>query len=305
MVVDGLPARGFVTCCNFNVSKADMLHSLVGYLKAGGRMIDTAPVYGFESTVGEAVLKSSVPREEIFISGNIDTDNWRALIGSPKKWAVEQVRKTLQAMNLSYVDSMTLHAGPAQVSLEAPQPIGENVTKWHTMGPADHADMWRGLVEAKKQGLTRHLGVCLTSRLEIENLIQETGEKPAIVMAMYHPWVPREQKKYVKWAQSQDNAVLAFGSFNFKSIPEGKELKAAQKAAERHGVTFGKVAAKWVLDQNVAFMTGMYHPEHLEEDLSCSDFQMDAVDQQLLETAPEWDCESGSDNGVFFSGCVP
>lgn len=300
-----LPARGFVTCCNTDISKEDMFNSIVAYLKAGGRLIDTAPVYGYQETVGKAIHASGVPREDIWVSSMIDTDGWRALLGSPKLWALDQVRKNLHVMNLSYVDSMTLHAGTAQVAMEADQPVGSNTSKWHTLSPADHVDMWQALIEAKKHGQVRHLGVCLTSRLEIENLIQETGEKPSIVMAWFNPWMPKAQKKFVSWAQSQDMAVLAYGLFNFKNMPEGKEKKAITRAAERHNVTYGQVAIRWALDQGVGFISGMYHPEYLKEDLPCLDFEMEAADHELLQTTPEWECNLQYKTDQFFSGCIP
>lgn len=298
-----LPARGFVTCCNTDISQKVMFDSIVSYLKSGGRFIDTAPVYGYEGTVGKAVRASGIPREQIWISANIDTDGWRALMGYPKHWARAQVNKSLESMNLTYLDSMTLHAGVAQLALESPQPVGKNASKWHTMSPMDYAEMWRGLIEAKKHGHVRNLGTCLSSRLEIEHLIHETGVPPAHIMVWYNPWLQEKQTKFVSWAKSQEMAVIAYGLFNFKERDDYKE--AAEKAAKRHNVTYGQLAVKWALDQGVAFMTGLYHPQYMREDLPCLDFQMDATDHKILKSVPEWPCNMQYLAKQFVSGCIP
>lgn len=288
-----------------------MVSSLTSYLAAGGRLIDTAPDYTYEPDVGKVVHASKIPREELWLSSKVDTDGWRALMGSPKAWALAQVDKTLKTMGVSFLDSMSLHFGPAQVALQSPQPkTTEDTEKMHTIGPKDYAEMWRGLMEAKKAGKVRNIGVVETSRKEIENLISETGEVPAIAMTWHHPWTPSKQKDYVSWLQSKNITVVAYGLFNFKN-PAFAELTSAimpvvQKVAEKHKTTFGQVAMKWATDQGLAFVSGMYHSEFLQEDLSCQTFQTDKEDLELLASAPAWPCEL-----TLFAtkqnlpGCVP
>jgi len=312
-----MPARGFITCCNFSFSKSEMLSHLTNYLKAGGRLIDTAPDYHHEDTVGEAILAAGIPREKLWISTKVDTDGWRGIKGSPSKWVLAQVDKSLKAMHLSYVDSMVLHFGIAQVAMEAKQPVELNATKiWRTIGPAEHVEMWRGLMQAKRQGKVRNIGVCETTRKEIENLIQETGETPSMVVTWVHPWMPKVQLDFVSWAQSKEMAVVAYGLFNFKYFPFGKggpnsssnllRVQAAEKAGKKHNVTWGQIAIKWARDQGVGFLTGLYHPEYLEEDLPCLDgLHLDAEDHATLAEAPPWECKDQYTAHQFFPGCIP
>jgi glycerol 2-dehydrogenase (NADP+) len=198
-----VPARGFTTCCNKSISKSKMVQSLRSYLSLGGRLIDTAPNYGYEKEVGEVVRASEVPRKELWLSSKVQTDEWNQSVGLAKEWTLAQVDQSLAAMGLSYLDSIVLHYGPAAM------PFRQRSTSKGVMGPTEHVEMWRGLMEAKALGKVHNIGVAETTRSEIENLIRATGETPAIVFLWYNPWVPVPQKDYLGWLQSTGVTVLA------------------------------------------------------------------------------------------------
>jgi diketogulonate reductase-like aldo/keto reductase len=305
-----MPSRGFITCCNASVTQTEMVKSMKTYLQSGGRLIDTAPDYSFEHAVGLAVQHSGIPREKLWLSSKVDTDGWRAFMGSPKNWTVTQIDESLSRMGLSYLDSMVLHFGPAQVALQAPQLLtAMPLSKSRTMGTAEHVEMWRGLIEAKRAGKVRNIGVCETSRSEIENLVHETGEWPSIVLTWYHPWTPPAQKDYISWAKSKDIAVAAYGLFNFKfdfgQVPSLSQarIRAAMKAARRHSATFGQLAIKWALDQEIGFLTRMSH-KYVQEDLECLDFDVDAADHDILASVPPWPCDFTKMQGQYMPGCI-
>merc|ERR1719158_1025695 len=134
-------------------------------------------------------------------------------------------------MKTPYLDTVALHFGPSQVALQAPQNQGDKV------------------MEAKKRGKVRNLAVVETTQREIENLIDRTGEEPAIVMTWHHPWTPQPQKNYVSWLKHKGITVVAYGLFNFKKPAFGNATLAimpvAEKVAKRHKATPGQLAMKW------------------------------------------------------------
>lgn len=59
-----MPIMGLGT---YSLSDEECYNSVTALLEAGGRLIDTAHIYGNEAAVGRAVRDSDVPREEISI----------------------------------------------------------------------------------------------------------------------------------------------------------------------------------------------------------------------------------------------
>jgi diketogulonate reductase-like aldo/keto reductase len=76
-------------------------------LAAGYRTIDTAQVYGNEQEIGQAVRKSSIPREEIFVINKISSD-FKKNPGSLKE-ASDSARASIDKLGLSYVDLFLIH----------------------------------------------------------------------------------------------------------------------------------------------------------------------------------------------------
>jgi 2,5-diketo-D-gluconate reductase B len=50
-------------------------NSVLNALEVGYRVIDTAQIYGNEASIGEALVESGIPREELYITTKIWVDN--------------------------------------------------------------------------------------------------------------------------------------------------------------------------------------------------------------------------------------
>ena len=86
-------------------------------LSAGYRLIDTAQIYRNEEAVGQALQKSSVPREELFLTGKI----WIANAGYEK--AKASIDGTLRKLGTDYLDLYIIHrfdyGTPIEETMEA------------------------------------------------------------------------------------------------------------------------------------------------------------------------------------------
>lgn len=72
-------------------------------IEVGYRSIDTAQAYGNESAVGNAVKKSSIPREEFFITTKV----WISDTGYKK--AKQSIEKSLRLLQTNYLDWLLIH----------------------------------------------------------------------------------------------------------------------------------------------------------------------------------------------------
>ena len=93
-----MPILGFGT---FLMGGAECEESVLTALRSGYRMIDTAEAYGNEEAVGNAIVKSGIPREELFIVTKV---NFRSYENTRKT-----VETSLEKLKTSYLDLVLLH----------------------------------------------------------------------------------------------------------------------------------------------------------------------------------------------------
>ena len=126
-----LPVIGFGT---YGLNGNEGANAIKGAMDIGYRLIDTAYNYENEGTVGEAVRRSSVPREELRITSKLP--------GRYQTYdkAVTTIEESLYRANLDYYDLYLIHW---------PNPIQNH-----------YVEAWQALIEAKKQGLISSIGVC-------------------------------------------------------------------------------------------------------------------------------------------------
>src|SRR5215831_15714911 len=96
--------------------------------EAGYRLIDTAAMYGNEESVGAAIRRSGIPREEIFVT----TKLWNSDHDNPERALETSLRK----LKLDYVDLYLIH-----------YPVRQR------------RQSWRALEMLKAKGKTQSIGV--------------------------------------------------------------------------------------------------------------------------------------------------
>src|SRR6185436_20123331 len=75
--------------------------AVLAALDAGYRHIDTAAIYGNEESVGAAIRKSGIPREQIFVT----TKLWNEHHGDP----IRAFNGSLRRLGFDYVDLYLIH----------------------------------------------------------------------------------------------------------------------------------------------------------------------------------------------------
>src|SRR5216110_358178 len=105
---------------------AECERSVYDALQTGYRLIDTAAAYQNEEAVGNAIKRSGVPREELFIT----TKLWIQDAGYES--AKEAFERSLKRLGLDYLDLYLIH-----------QPFG------------DVYGSWRAMAELYQEGRTR------------------------------------------------------------------------------------------------------------------------------------------------------
>ncbi|HSI68540.1 MAG TPA: aldo/keto reductase, partial [Planococcus sp. (in: firmicutes)] len=135
-------------------------------INAGYRLIDTAYNYENEGAVGEGIKRSGISREELWVTSKL-----------PGRYhtydkAMVAIQESLYRSNLDYFDLYLIHW---------PLP-NENV----------YVEAWQALIDAKKWGLVRSIGVSNFLPEHLERIILETGVTPSVNQIELHPFFNQE-----------------------------------------------------------------------------------------------------------------
>ena len=200
-----MPLIGFGTCCRKSSTGALLIRSTLDFLAAGGRLIDTAEMYGNHKDLKQAIIQSGVPRSELWITSKVNTKRVFSRAGAKRA-----VATSIRELGVSRLDLMLLHGAFKQTS-------------------AQREAVWRGLIGAKAEGLVREIGVSNYDRGQIEQLVAATAVAPAVVQLEYNPWVANATHEYVQWLQRQGITVLR----TRRCDPAGSKLWAGGAAFRR------------------------------------------------------------------------
>ena len=229
---------------------ADTVIKAIG---AGYRMIDTARDYGSQAGIGEAVRKSDLDRDDLFVVTKIeeDDDAYRAL------------KQDLKELDLDYADLTLIHRPPDTG-------VGE--------------DLWRGLIRARDEGLARNIGVSNYSADQLDRLVDATGVVPAVNQVEWSPFGHSDALQ--NHLARQDVVLMAYSPLTRGERLDAPEL---QEIAEAHGKSPAQVMIRWNLQRGTVPVPKANKTEHCRENLDVFDFEL-SQDQmtQLDELNERW-----------------
>jgi alcohol dehydrogenase (NADP+) len=210
-------------------------------LKAGYRHIDTARIYGTETAVGNAIKKSGVPREELFIT----TKLWN---NSHHPEDVEKaVDASLKDLGTEYIDLYLMH-WPSPFARGDDMFPKDNDGKTKT-GDSDYVDTYKAMEKCLDKGKVRAIGVSNFSKAELERLIKETSVVPAAHQIELHPYL--QQHSFTDFHVTH---YSPFGNQN-EIYDSGKGMGKLMddpvlvEIGKKHGKTGAQVALAWGIAQ--------------------------------------------------------
>jgi diketogulonate reductase-like aldo/keto reductase len=143
------------------------IEAIVAAIDSGYRLLDTAVNYENEREVGEAVRRSGVDRGELLVASKIPGRH------HGRQEAVDSIKGSLDRLGLDRIDLQLIH--------------------WPNPSVGKYVDTWRGLIEAREQGLVRSIGVSNFTEEQLTELIEETGVVPAVNQVELHPYFPQDE----------------------------------------------------------------------------------------------------------------
>lgn len=235
-----IPRLGFGV---WQIDNDEVERAVAHALEVGYRLIDTAQGYDNEAGVGQALRDAAVDRSEIFLTSKLRT---RAM---GHDGALEGVRQSLEALGVDYLDLMLIH--------------------WPTPAHDQYVETWRGLIEAREQGLVRDIGVSNFTREQLERIIGETGIVPVLDQIETHPHFQQKQMlPYLASRGVRHEAYSPLGSGAALDDPVIGELAAAR------GRSPAQVILRWHLQRGSIVIPKSVTPERIEENFDVFGFTL-------------------------------
>ena len=222
------------------------VNSVMSLLESGGRLIDTAYMYGNEEAVGEGVRKGmeeyGIPREDIFVITKIYPNQF-----NDPEAAIDMA---LEKLDIGYIDMMLLHH-PGTNDVMAYQAMEQYV----------------------EEGKIHSLGLSNWYVEELTGFLPQVTIKPALVQNEIHPYY--QEQDVVPFIQEKGIVVQCWyplGGRGYTADLLGNETIKA--IAEAHEVSPAQVILRWDLQRSIVVIPGSSNAEHIRENLDLFGFEL-------------------------------
>ena len=228
---------------------AETERSILWALEAGYRLIDTAKIYGNEASVGNAVRKSGIAREEIFVTTKLwPTDYFRVRAA---------FQKSLDKLGLAYIDLYLIH--------------------WPV--PFVKSRLWKELEKIYAEGRVRSIGVSNYSVKQLEALAATAAIRPAVNQVLFHPF--SYKKRLLDYCKSKNIVLEAYSP-----LARGKKFGHPVVAgiARKYARTPAQIMIRWSLQHGLIPIPKSGRKERIVENGAVFDFQIADNDMKVLDS---------------------
>ncbi|QAS52962.1 aldo/keto reductase [Halobacillus litoralis] len=254
----------------FRVEEGEALEdAVVTAIRSGYRSIDTAAIYGNESSVGNGIRKAIeqgiVTREELFITSKLWNEH------SSYDETITAYEQTLERMGLNYLDLYLIH--------------------WP--GQDKYLEPWKALEHLYKEGRVKSIGVSNFQVYHLESLLQKAEVTPVINQIEFHPKLTQEEVR--EYCRTHNIQVEAWSPLMNAELLNNEQIL---ELAEKHGKSPAQIILRWDLQHGVITIPKSMTPSRISENISLYDFSLPEDEMKQLNGLNE-NLRSGPDPDEF------
>jgi 2,5-diketo-D-gluconate reductase A len=244
-----IPQVGFGV---FQVAPEQTAQAVSTALEAGYRLIDTAQGYQNEEGVGEALRRSGLPRDAVFVTTKLTNSEHGA------DRALRAFEGSLHKLGLDEVDLFLIH--------------------WPVPARDLYVQTWQTLAKIRAEGRARSIGVSNFTQAHLERLISETGVVPAVNQVELYPRFPQPELR----AYHAANGILTEA---WAPIGQGQGLLADEtivRLAARKRRSPAQVVLRWHMQLGNIAIPKSVTPDRIRENIDIFDFTLDEDEMRQL-----------------------
>ena len=244
-----IPQLGFGV---FQIELERTVEATLTALEVGYRHIDTAQMYRNEGQVGEAVRKSGIPRDQVFVTSKLNNGNHQY------DDALAAFDTTMDTLDLEYLDLFLIH--------------------WPLPMKGDFVETWRAMEAIQASGRCRAIGVSNFEPEHVQKLLDAGMTVPAVNQIEIHPYFTQD---LVRTFDSLHGIVNEAWS----PIAQGKVLDdpTLVRIGERLGRSAAQVTLRWHIQRGDVVFPKSVTRSRIEENFAIFDFDLTAEDMAAID----------------------
>ena len=237
-----IPQLGFGT---YLVDPTEAAKVVSDALEAGYRHIDTAQMYRNEAGVGDAIARSGISRDELYVTTKLSNANH-------ERDAVRRsLDQSLADLQVDYVDLFLMHW---------PLP---------TLYDGDFPATWAAMAELRGDGRVRSIGVSNFQPAHLDRIITETGVVPVVNQIEAHPYFANDVARAASCRHGI--AVEAWGPLGQGTVLDDAVIA---RIADDLGRSSAQIILRWHIERGDIIFPKSTRPERMCQNLDLFDFAL-------------------------------
>ncbi|MFL5823498.1 MAG: aldo/keto reductase [Solirubrobacteraceae bacterium] len=244
-----IPQLGFGV---FKVPPEDTVQTVLFALQTGYRLIDTAAAYGNEAQVGEAIARSDLDRDEVFVTTKLWNDD------QGRAEARSAFDHSLDRLGTDHVDLFLIH--------------------WPAPARGRYVDTWETLCELRAEGRARSIGVSNFTVENLERIIEATDVVPAVNQIELHPHLAQSELR-------RFHAERGIVTEAWSPLARGGDLlrePVVERIAAAHERTPAQIVLRWHIELGNVVIPKSVTAARIQENHQVFDFSLSPEEMDSL-----------------------
>ncbi|MDN4608228.1 aldo/keto reductase [Sporosarcina highlanderae] len=222
-------------------------------IENGYRHFDSAQLYLNEEVVGNGLKKSSLPREDFFITSKLKT--FEGFGGAD--WAHAEIEKSLEKLQTDYIDLFLIHK------------------PWDNH--AEILEAWSILEDYYNRGVFKSIGVSNFEKEHLDLLLENGNIKVAVnqIKSQVGTW----NEELIAYNKKNDIATVAWSPL--RGIDENAK-QVLEEVGNQYGKTYAQVVLRYQIERDVIVIPKSHNKDRQAQCLTIFDFELTESDRDRI-----------------------